>query len=98
MCDLYILFRFRIKNFLSFFYLKGAFPTFEQRLIWKAKNIEVSRWRKVVVDLPNDIDEYRLLFEGECEDGRSYLRNYVTVDNLELRSCRSNKGLLFFLF
>ena len=73
----------------------GIFPAIEQRLIWSAKTIEVSSWRKVVVKLPSDIDEYRLLFEGEYNETSSYYsRNYVTIDNLELRNC-SVEGKLF---
>ncbi len=74
-------------------YLIGTFPTIEHRLIWSAKNIEVLSWRKVVVELPYDIDEYRLLIEGEYETS-SYSRNYVAIDNLELRRC-SVEGKLF---
>lgn len=60
--------------------------------------MEVLSWRKVVVDLPSDIGEYRLLFEGEYNKTSSYYsRNYVTIDNLELRTC-SVEGKLFFFF
>ena len=49
----------------------------------------------MVVELPKDIDEYRLLFEGEYNETSSYYsRNYVTIDNLDLRSC-SVEGKLF---
>ena len=73
----------------------GMYPNTEQRLIWEAKNIEVLRWRKVIVELPNDVDEYRLLFEGEYYKARSYSsRNFVTIDNLELRSCSLQGKLL----
>ena len=54
-------------------------------------------WRKAIVELPNDLDEYRLLFEGTYEPFRpppSYPRNHVTIDNLEMRRC-SSKGNLF---
>jgi len=72
----------------------GKYPNTEQRLIWEAKTIEVPSWRKVIVELPNDVDEYRLLFEGEYYNATSYYsRNFVTIDNLELRSC-SHKGEL----
>ena len=66
----------------------GTYPNIEQKLIWEGKNIEVSSWRKVIVELPNDVDEYRLLFEGEYNKTTNYwTRNFVTIDNLELRSC-----------
>lgn len=66
----------------------GTYPNIEQKLIWGGKNIEVSSWRKVIVELPNDVDEYRLLFEGEYNKTTNYwTRNFVTIDNLELRSC-----------
>ncbi len=72
----------------------GTYPNIEQRLIWEAKNIEVPSWRKVVVELPNDVNEYRLLFEGEYNKTTNYhTRNFVTIDNIELRSC-SHKGKL----
>jgi len=46
----------------------------------------------VVIALPSDIDEYRLLLEGECNKSSRYdNRNYVIVDNLELLGC-SNGG------
>ena len=52
----------------------------------------VSNWRQAAIDLPNDVDEYKLLLEGEYNKSSSYYsRNYVAVDNLELRSC-SVKG------
>jgi len=64
----------------------------EQRLVWRAKNVELWHWKKVVITLPTDIDEYRLLLEGECNKSSNYYsRNYVIVDNLELLGC-SNGG------
>jgi len=73
----------------------GKYPKTEQRLIWEAKNVEVSSWRKVIVELPNDVNEYRLLFEGEYNKSSSYWsRNFVTIDNLEVRSCSHNGKLL----
>ena len=70
----------------------SLYPDIEQKLIWQAKNIEVPNWRKVAVELPNNIDEYRLLFEGEYNKTTNYYtRNYVTIDNLQLRSC-SHEG------
>ena len=40
------------------------------------------------MNLPTDLDEYRILFEGEYnKTSNRYSRNYVTIDNLELRSC-----------
>ncbi|XP_078343031.1 uncharacterized protein LOC144628791, partial [Oculina patagonica] len=73
---------------LSLYIQTGKFPSTRHRLIWSAKNIEISSWRKVVVELPNDVDEYRLLFEGEYNETSGYFsRNYVTIDNLKLRSC-----------
>ena len=42
----------------------------------------------MVMNLPTDLDEYRILFEGEYnKTSNRYSRNYVTIDNLELRSC-----------
>ena len=43
----------------------------------------------MIVELPNDVDdEYRLLFEGEYNKTTNYwTRNFVTIDNLELRGC-----------
>ncbi|XP_078343101.1 uncharacterized protein LOC144628871 isoform X1 [Oculina patagonica] len=77
---------------LSLYIQTGTYPNIEQRLIWQAKNVEVPSWRKVVVELPNDINEYRLLFEGEYNKTTNYwTRNFVTIDNIELRSC-SHKG------
>ena len=69
--------------------------------MWSVKNIEVSSWKKVILDLPPDVDEYRLLLEGDYNKTSSYRsRNYVTVDNLELRSCliKGNARFLHFLF
>ena len=69
--------------------------------MWSVKNIEVSSWKKVMLDLPTDVDEYRLLLEGDYNKTSSYWsRNYVTVDNLELRSCliKGNVHFLHFLF
>ena len=44
----------------------------------------------MVLNLPTDLDEYRILFEGEYnKTSNRYSRNYVTIDNLELRSCVS---------
>ena len=44
----------------------------------------------MVLNLPTDLDEYRILFEGEYnKTSNRYSRNYVTIDNLELRSCMS---------
>ncbi|XP_078343106.1 protein bark beetle-like isoform X1 [Oculina patagonica] len=90
-----IVFSYRVarkgKAGLSLYIQTGAFPTTEQRLIWRAINVYAYKWRKVVLDLPNDVDEYRLLFEGEYGDGKSYSRNFVAIDNLEFRSC-SVKG------
>ena len=72
----------------------GSFPSLRQTLIWSAKNVQVSSWKKVVIALPTDLDEYRVLLEGEYNKTSHYWsRNYVTVDNLELRSC-SMKGKL----
>lgn len=53
----------------------------------------------MVVQLPNDIDDYRLFFEGEYKKATNYhSRNYVTIDNLELRSCSvEGKYILFHL-
>ena len=51
-------------------------------------NVEVKSWKKVVLNLPTDLDEYRILFEGEYnKTSNRYSKNYVTIDNLELRSC-----------
>ena len=82
-----------ISTYLSVaLYLTGTYPDIEQKLFWEAKNIEVSSWRKVVLELPNDVDEYQILFEGEYNKTASYYsRNYVTIDDLELRSC-SHQG------
>lgn len=75
-------------------YLTEKFHANKQRLFWSAKKVEVSSWKKVVLELPNDIEEYRLLFEGKYKEAPAvYLRNYVAIDNLELRSC-SSKGKL----
>ena len=42
----------------------------------------------MVMNLPTDLDGYRILFEGEYnKTSNRYSRNYVTIDNLELRSC-----------
>ena len=72
--------------------------TTEQRLIWRAKNVELRVWKKVVITLPSDIDEYRLLLEGECnKSSRYYSRNHVMVDNLELLAC-SNRGTVLKVF
>ncbi|KAL9960880.1 hypothetical protein ACROYT_G034386 [Oculina patagonica] len=80
---------------LSLYIQTGRHPNIEQKLTWEAKNIEVWIWRKVVIDLPNDVDEYRLLFEGKYNKSAMYikywLRNYVNIDNLELRRC-THKG------
>ena len=56
----------------------------------------------MVMNLPTDLDGYRILFEGEYnKTSNRYSRNYVTIDNFELRSCviegkirhlRSEKG------
>ena len=52
----------------------------------------------MILDLPTDVDEYRLLLEGEYNKTSSYWsRNYVTIDHLELRSC-SIKGSVHFLY
>ena len=49
----------------------------------------------MIVDLPNDVDEYRLLFEGEYNKTTNFwTRNFVTIDNLELRSCDQKGKLL----
>ena len=49
----------------------------------------------MIVELPNDVDEYRLLFEGEYNKTTYYWRrNFVTIDNLELRSCSYKGNLL----
>ena len=96
------------RDYQSFFYLISLFSstlhpietffTIERKLIWNAKyDIEKWGWRKAIVELPNDLDEYRLLFEGAYESFRpppSYPRNHVTIDNLEMRKC-SVKGKLF---
>ena len=48
----------------------------------------------MIVGLPHDLEEYRLLFEGEYNETTNYWRrNFVAIDNLELRSC-SEKGKL----
>ena len=71
------------------------YPNIEQKLIWEAKNVEVSSWKKVIVELPNDVDEYRLLFEGEYNQTTNFwTRNFVTIDNLELRRCDQKGKLL----
>ena len=52
---------------------------------------------KAIVELPIDLDEYRLLLEGAYESLQSpshYPRNLVAIDNLEMRRC-SVKGNLF---
>lgn len=42
----------------------------------------------MVLNLPTDLDEYRILLEGEYnKTSNRYSRNYVTIDNLELTSC-----------
>lgn len=87
----------RLKYSSSVLYRTGTFPTTEETLIWSAKNVEVSRWRKMIVELPNDIEEYRLLLEGEYKEASSHSRNYVTVDNLELRSCSVEGKLLLLI-
>ena len=46
----------------------------------------------MVLDLPIDVDEYKLLLEGRYEKTVSRSVNYVVVDNLELRRC-STKGM-----
>ena len=74
-------------------------PTVEQRLIWSAKYIGEWGWRKAIVELPNDLDEYRLLFEGAYESFQpppSYPRNHVTIDNLEMRRCSVKGNLLMY--
>lgn len=49
----------------------------------------------MIAELPNDVDEYRLLFEGEYNKTTNYwTRNFVTIDNLELRSCDQKGKLL----
>ena len=70
------------------------YPNIEQKLIWEAKNFEVPSWRKVIVELPNDVEEYRLLFEGEYNTTKYWTRNFVTIDNLELRSCYQKGKML----
>lgn len=76
----------------------GTYPNIRQTLIWSVKNIEVSSWKKVILDLPTDVAEYKLLLEGEYNKTSSYWsRNYVTVDHLELRSC-SIKGSVHVLY
>ena len=50
----------------------------------------------MIIELPNDVEEYRLLFGGEYNKTTNYWsRNFVTIDNLELRSC-SHKGKLLY--
>ena len=76
----------------------GKSPNIKQTLIWSAKNIEVSSWKKVVMDLPTDLNEYKLLFEGEYNKTSSYWsRNYVTVDNIELRSCLNKGKVIYYI-
>ena len=41
----------------------------------------------MIISLPTGLDEYRLLLEGEYNESTYYSRNYVAVDNLELRRC-----------
>ena len=49
----------------------------------------------MIAELPNDVDEYRLLFEGEYNKTTDYWkRNFVTIDNLELRRCDQKGKLL----
>ena len=70
----------------------------EQRLIWRAKIVELRDWKKVVIALPSDVEEYRLLLVGECNKSSSYSsRNYLIVDNLELLGC-SNRGTVLKVF
>ena len=72
----------------------GTFPAIEQKLIWSIKHELGWGWRKAVVELPNDLDEYKLLLEGvygSFQPPPSYPRNHVTIDNLELKRC-SVKG------
>ncbi|PFX25774.1 Tenascin-X [Stylophora pistillata] len=77
----------------SYFSLNGTYPTFKQKLLWEASDLYVMSWRKIALDLPSGIDEYRLLFEGECNiSSPYYYRNYVMMDNVELRSCSHDKG------
>ena len=54
----------------------------------------MSDWQKAIVELPQDLDEYRVLLEGVYESFQPppyYPRNYVNIDNLEFRRC-SVKG------
>ena len=49
----------------------------------------------MIAELLNDVDEYRLLFEGEYNQTTDYwTRNFVTIDNLELRRCDQKGKLL----
>ncbi|KAL9960874.1 hypothetical protein ACROYT_G034380 [Oculina patagonica] len=92
LCSVVFFYRNQGRARLSLFIQTGRHPNIEQKLTWEAKNIKVSSWswswRKVVVDLPSDVDEYRLLLEGEYEKWTSFWSgNYVNIDNLELRRC-----------
>ncbi|KAL9960877.1 hypothetical protein ACROYT_G034383 [Oculina patagonica] len=96
LCSVVFFYRNRGKARLSLFIQTGRYPNIEQKLTWEAKNIKGSSWRKVVVDLPSDVDEYRLLLEGEYEKWTSFwFGNYVNIDNLELRRCTHKEHRIF---
>lgn len=76
----------------SFAYIIGTFPRVMQRIIWSTKNFDGSRWRRVIITLPSDIEEYQLLLEGKCNKTSSYYnRNHVILNSLELQHC-STRG------
>lgn len=81
-------FKYSVFLISNFFFRIGASPKIKQKVIWSVKDTEVSGWKRVAMTLPRDEDEYRLLLEGEYNKSTStWTRNYVTVDNIELRSC-----------
>ncbi|PFX18273.1 Macrophage receptor MARCO [Stylophora pistillata] len=73
---------------LSVYAQTGTFSKIDHRLIWRSTDDYVWDWRKVVIDLPSDIDEYRLLLVARYNSSSYYYsRNYVAVDNLLLSGC-----------
>jgi hypothetical protein len=79
------------KSSLALFLQKGR-NNFDSSVklvpFWKPKSSEVLQWTKVVLDLPKDLMEYRIVFVGSYNTTTNYYnRNFVTLDDIEIQNC-----------